>query len=225
MNPSDRSALRRSHRARATSDVDVILVEAAPVQVGASPAELDADQANYLAIEVDDRLATQRAKAGRRVGRPLRATTAASCRRTKAGGRTNRNSLLVQPQPGSDRDQADEVRRSERPAATARASRSPGTQSRAVRIEPQVVTAASRRVGVANVAAALSATRSRRLRSSAAPAAILRRGETRNLPAARYRNSPRRPTCCRCCLCSRPSDEPAAAEQPSASPPADDAVR
>ena len=45
-------------RAAEPSNLDVVLVEAAPTQVSACLKELDADTGNYLGIEVDERFAT-----------------------------------------------------------------------------------------------------------------------------------------------------------------------
>jgi hypothetical protein len=54
-------------RSEPSQDVDVVLVEAAPAQISACLAELDADRSNFLGIAVDDEFAAnQRARAAER---------------------------------------------------------------------------------------------------------------------------------------------------------------
>jgi hypothetical protein len=57
----------------APSDVDVVLVEAAPAQVNACLAELGADPTNYFGIEVDDQFATnQQTPAAQQLAREMK---------------------------------------------------------------------------------------------------------------------------------------------------------
>jgi hypothetical protein len=61
-----RTSAAESSRAGEQSEVDVVLVEAPPAQIYGCLAEIDADRANYLGIEVDDALVpAERAAANR----------------------------------------------------------------------------------------------------------------------------------------------------------------
>lgn len=215
-------------RAAEPSDVDVVLVEAAPAQVSACLKELDADTGNYLGIEVDERFTTkEQSPATQQLAEDLRQHNRGTVLQRQKIELAPNNNLSYQSNRGRvefDRYSIDEGADESGRARQLLSQNAPATanQGRAVRFAPQA-TGQGLAAGQ-DAVTALGDEAASGYRSSAAAADNLYSETKQKLARRAVQKLAAKADVLQVLFVLTAGAEPAAAK-PTTSPPAEDSVR